>query len=235
MSFVAKGFSVDSALKLKHAMRDQQLVREAQAGSSSAFAQLRNIYEGKLYSTVVAITKSREDAEDVLQETFLRAYVALGTFEGRSTVYSWLTRIAINCALMLLRKRRIRAEVSFDSPSREEEGNYPLEIKDPAPNPEQLYDQRQRSIDLVRSVERLAPNLRGPIEISLAQECSMKEIARELDISVAAVKARLHRARGRLTATRVLRFSGAKEDFRSGLNASRVLLNLQNREQPCLN
>ena len=220
MSFVDRRSSVDLDFNQKRALRDQELVAKAKAGSSAAFAQLRNIYEGKLYSTVIGITKNREDAEDVLQDTFLRAYMALRGFEGRSTVYSWLTRIAINSALMILRRRRTRAEVSFDCPTREEDGKPALEIKDAAPNPEQLYDQRQRTIHLMRSIKKLAPNLRVPIEITLAQECSMKEIARTLDISVAAVKARLHRARGRLTASRVLRYSGAKGPLQSGLNAS---------------
>jgi RNA polymerase sigma-70 factor (ECF subfamily) len=196
-------------------LRDQELVLAAQAGSTAAFAELQKLYWEKLYRTVIGITKNREDAEDALQDTFLRAFVALCRFEGRSSVYSWLTRIAINSALMILRKRRIRAEVLFDSPSDNENGIAPIEIRDAAPNPEQLCDLRQRSSGILLAIRRLEPKLRAPIEIQLTHECSMKEIARTLDISVAAVKARLHRARGRLTKTRVLRHSGGKEHLLS--------------------
>src|SRR6201993_1793562 len=140
--------------KQKRAMRDRQLVSEALAGSSDSFGQLQSLYRHKLYHTIFAITKSREDAEDALQDTFLRAYMALREFEGRSSVYSWLTRIAINSALMILRKRRRRAEVFTDSPVEEGEGYYP-EIRDSAPNPEQICDFRQRSSQLSRAIQKL--------------------------------------------------------------------------------
>jgi RNA polymerase sigma-70 factor (ECF subfamily) len=89
MGFVDQKISVD--FKQRRAMRDRQLVSEAQAGSSDSYAQLQCLYRPKLYNTIVAITKDREDAEDALQDTFLRAYMALRQFEGRSSVYSWLT------------------------------------------------------------------------------------------------------------------------------------------------
>jgi RNA polymerase sigma-70 factor (ECF subfamily) len=209
MGFVDQQISIDLDFKQRYALRDQKLVREAQAGSPAAFAQLQSIYSRQLYNTVVAITKNREDAEDALQDTFLRAYMALRHFEGRSSVYSWLTRIAINSALMILRKRRSRPEICFDSLCWEEGGKPPLEIRDSALNPEQHCDQGQRSRGLLRAIERLEPRLRAPVQILLTHECSMKEIARALDISVAAVKSRLHRARGRLNTARVLRHSGA--------------------------
>ena len=186
-------------------MRDRQLVSEAQAGSSESFAQLQCLYQHKLYKTILGITKNREDAEDALQDTFLRAYVALRHFEGRSSVYSWLTRIAINSALMILRRRRVRAEVFFESPSNERDGAYPLEVKDTALNPEQMWAQQQRWTHVSYAIERLDPKLKAPLQVLLTRECSMNEIAQTLDITVAAVKARLHRARHRLTSTRVMR------------------------------
>ena len=193
-------------LQQRLAMRDRQLVSEAQAGSSESFAQLQRLYHHKLYKTIVGITKNREDAEDALQDTFLRAYLALRHFEGRSSVYSWLTRIAINSALMILRRRRVRAEVFFDSPSNPRDGAYPLEVKDTALDPEQEWAQQQRWIHMYCAIERLEPKLKAPIQVLLTRECSMSEIAQALDITVAAVKARLHRARRRLTSTRVMRY-----------------------------
>jgi len=201
MGFVDQELFVD--FKQGRAIRDRQLVSEAQAGSSESFAQLECLYRSKLYNTVFAITKNREDAEDALQDAFLRAYVALPHFEGRSSVYSWLTRIAINSALMILRRRRAHPEVCVDFPS--EEGNHPFEVKDTALNPEQMCAQKQRWMDLLYAIERLDPKLQAPIQVLLVRECSMSEIAKALDITVAAVKARLHRARRRLTSTRVMR------------------------------
>jgi RNA polymerase sigma-70 factor (ECF subfamily) len=203
MGFVDQEMFAD--FNQRRALRDRQLVSEAQAGSSDSFAQLQSLYRSKLYNTIVAITKNREDAEDALQDTFLKAYMAIRHFEGRSSVYSWLTRIAVNSALMILRRRRVRAEVFFDSPSDERDCNYPLEVKDTALNPEQTWAQQQRWTDVLHAIERLEPKLQAPIQVLLARECSMNEIAQALDITVAAVKARLHRARRRLTSTRVMR------------------------------
>jgi RNA polymerase sigma-70 factor (ECF subfamily) len=203
MGFVDQEMFAD--FNQRRALRDSQLVSEAQAGSSDSFAQLQDLYRRKLYNTIVAITRNREDAEDALQDTFLKAYMAIRHFEGRSSVYSWLTRIAVNSALMILRRRRVRAEVFFDSPADERDGNYPLEVKDTALNPEQTWAQQQRWTGVLHAIERLEPKLRTPIQVLLTRECSMSEIAQTLDITVAAVKARLHRARRRLTSTRVMR------------------------------
>jgi len=203
MGFPNQEVSMD--FKERRAMRDRQLVSKAQAGSSDSFAQLQHFYGRKLYNTILAITKNREDAEDALQDTFLRAYVGLRHFEGRSSVYSWLTRIAINSALMVLRRRRVRAEVFLESPVDEREGSYALEVKDMALNPEQIWAQQQRWTHVVRAIERLEPKLRAPIQVLLTRECSMNEIAQTLDITVAAVKSRLHRARRRITSTRLMR------------------------------
>lgn len=97
-------------------LRSKQLVAAARSGSAAAFAELRELYAGRVYRKLLIITKNREDAEDALQDTFLRAYKALHNFEERSSFYTWVTTIAINSALMILRRRRIRSEVSFDRP-----------------------------------------------------------------------------------------------------------------------
>lgn len=87
--------------------------------SSACFAELYATYSRRLYNTIFAITKNHEDAEDALQETFLRAYTGIHAFEGRSAIYSWLTRIAINSALIVLRKRRVRPELLVSNTMRE--------------------------------------------------------------------------------------------------------------------
>ena len=126
------------------AKREEPLVTAVQAGVPGAFAQLYAVYSPHLYRTIIAITKHPEDAQDVLQETFLRAHLKIRAFEGRSDIYSWLSRIAIDCALMILRKRRARPEVLFDPHLNDRCETVFFEPKDPAPNPEEVCDSRQR-------------------------------------------------------------------------------------------
>jgi RNA polymerase sigma-70 factor, ECF subfamily len=185
------------------AVRDHHLVLAAQAGSPSAFADLQTFYARRLYTTIIRITKNREDAEDALQETFLHAYSSLHTFQGRSGVSSWLTRIAINSALMVLRKRRTRAEVFFDLSDGDTEGLSMWEPKDTTPNPEQQYAQHQRYIRLATAVRTLEPNLRLPLQLQMT-DCSLEEIAQMLGATVASIKSRLFRARQRLAASKLL-------------------------------
>jgi RNA polymerase sigma-70 factor, ECF subfamily len=189
--------------------RDLGAVAAARAGSTAAFDELQERYSARLYRTILRITKNREDAEDALQDTFLRAYLAIHRFEGRSSVYSWLTRIAMNSALMVLRRRRTRPEALRCASLEEGECHAGLEIMDPALNPEQLCDARQRSKCLLRAIRKLEPQLREPIELQLAGDYSIKEIADSLNLSAAAVKARLYRARVRL-ADRIADQSGIK-------------------------
>jgi RNA polymerase sigma-70 factor, ECF subfamily len=179
--------------------RDAEIVSAAKAGSPKAFAELHAIYSRRLYNTIFAITKNPEDAEDALQETFLRVHLAIHSFEGRSSIYSWLTQIAINCALLVLRKRRARPEVLFDPQADVVAETFSSQIKDSAPNPEQICDLRQREAKLLSAIHKLRPCLREPLHLQMVKDSSVKEIGRELNISEAAVKARLHRARRRLS------------------------------------
>jgi RNA polymerase sigma-70 factor (ECF subfamily) len=163
-----------------------------------AFDELEKEYSSRLFKTILRITKNWEDAEDALQDTFLRAYLALHGFGGRSSVYSWLTRIAINSALMVLRRRRSRPEVLLIGSFEGGDSGSPLELKDSSSNPEQLCDLRQREDHVLRAIRNLESSLRVPIEAQMARGYSVKEVADTLNISVAAAKARLYRARVRL-------------------------------------
>jgi RNA polymerase sigma-70 factor, ECF subfamily len=222
-------------IKKQAVPRDMELVVAAQAGSPTAFGELERRYSQQLFRTAFSITRNREDAEDALQDTLLRAYLALDSFEGRSSLYSWLTRIAINSALMTLRKRRARPEISVE-PSEAVDDGLPFEVKDPGLNPEQLYDQRQRRITMLRAIDKLEPKLRETIQIHVTQGCSMKEIARTLDVTVATVKARLHRARRRLDTSWGFRTLGRGTKYRSAdSSVAGGFLPFQNREQPCTN
>lgn len=180
---------------------DDDVVSAAQSGSPEVFEKLHALYSRRLYKTILAITKNRPDAEDALQDTFLRAYLAIQKFEGRSNIYSWLTRIAINCALTILRKQRARAEVLFDLQPDPQCESLSFEVKDTAPNPEEAYDVDQRQLKTLRAIRSLDPHLRAPIRMQLIHGCSLREISRALDLSESAVKTRLYRARRRLSAS----------------------------------
>jgi RNA polymerase sigma-70 factor (ECF subfamily) len=200
--------TVDKPMSLPNvqspAERDAQLVSEAKAGSKDAFSELQNLYARRLYHTVLRITKNHEDAEDVLQETFLRVHLALGGFEGRSSFYSWASRIAINSALMVLRRRRARPEFPFDLSAGDGYDLPHFEIKDSSPNPEQIYHEREQLLGVLRSIDNLHPKMQKTMQLSMDKECSMKEIARTLGISVASAKSRLYRARRHIASKRDL-------------------------------
>ena len=178
------------------------IVEEAQAGSSAAFEKLYTLYSRRLYKTILSITRNPHDAEEALQDTFLRAYRAINKFEGKSQVYTWLTRIAINSALMVLRKQRIRPHVSVAFRLDELSEAAALEVKDSAPNPEELCVQRQHQLKTLNAIRRLKPKLQAPIRMQLMDGRSVKEISQALNISEAAVKSRLCRARQQLATSR---------------------------------
>jgi RNA polymerase sigma-70 factor (ECF subfamily) len=179
------------------------LVLAAQAGSAAAFAELYSTYSRRLFQTILSITRNPNDAEEALQETFLRAYVAIKTFEGKSQIYTWLTRIAVNTALMVLRKQRVRPEVLFDSQPDDRCETISFEVRDPTPNPEELCVRHQCQLKALRAVRRLRPHLREPIWMRITHGWSTREISRALNISEAAVKSRIYRARQQLSTSMV--------------------------------
>ena len=179
------------------------IVSASPAESPVTFDELHAIYSRRLFRSIVRITKSPEDAEDALQDTLLRlrAHLALGNFEGRSSIYSWLTRIAVNSVLMILRKRRARPEVLFGPQPDDRSKTISFEVKDSAPNPEEAYNVHERQLKALRAIWLLDPTLRAPIRMQVMHGWSVSEISRALNISKAAAKSRLYRARKRLSAT----------------------------------
>ena len=177
---------------------DSGLVTALRTRSDAAFAELHRRYARSLYRRILSITKNHEDAEDVLQETLMRAYLGASSFQGRGSLLSWLTRIAINSSLMILRKRRVRRESGLEPMMFGEDEVPQLDVKDSSPNPEESCLQNERWRRVAKAMDALNPSLRAVMQISIGTEGSMAEIARTLDVSVATVKARLHRARRRL-------------------------------------
>ena len=205
MSSEERCLTISSNKNFEDLERDEELLLAARSGSHAAFAELQRTYSPRVFKRILSITRNREDAEDALQDAFLKAYLALPRFEGRSKLSSWLTRIGINSALMILRRRRCRPETSFEQPQDLEGDCVYLDVRDEAFDPEQHYDQQQRCDAIRCALQRLDPKLRGVLCIRLSEEHSMQKIAEDLGLSVASVKARLYRARQRLLRSPAIR------------------------------
>lgn len=174
---------------------EAQLVAAAKRGNQEAFAELYARHSQKILRATLRITKNHEDAEDAAQDSFLSALVHLESFDGRSSFSTWLTRIAINCALMKLRKNRACPEISRDEPIDAREDSAPFDPADARPNPEEQFAQGQRERLVTRAVRKLRPALRQVVEFRRLREFSMKETARTLRITIPAAKSRLYHAR----------------------------------------
>jgi RNA polymerase sigma-70 factor (ECF subfamily) len=176
-------------------MSDEWLVLAARDGNANAFAELRARHSSKILRTTYRITRNWEDAEDALQDSFLKAFLHLNRFEGRSSFSSWVTRIAINMSLMIMRKKRAHRELSIDVSNDDRESYDSWEPRDLREDPERRYARHERAELLRGAIRRLPPALRTAVEYQQAQECSMQELADSLGISLAAAKSRLLRAR----------------------------------------
>src|SRR5258708_26512412 len=127
------------------------LVDAARQGDVGAFEQLIKRYDRNVFRIAQHITQNREDAEDVVQDAFIKAYQNLKQFQGNSKFYTWLVRIAVNEALMKLRRRKTSKTVSIDEDVETEEGSMPREVADWSPNPEQLFGQSELSDILAKT------------------------------------------------------------------------------------
>jgi RNA polymerase sigma-70 factor (ECF subfamily) len=168
------------------------------AGDRDEFARLVDVYSGPVYSLALKILNDAQDAEEVLQETFIKAYRHLSTFEGRSGLATWLYRIAVNEALMMIRKRHPNV-VSTDEETQTNDGEpEPLQIVDWHNLPEHELLSVETQTVLYAAIQRLPETLRVVFVLRDIQDLSVKETAEALNLSETAVKTRLLRARLRL-------------------------------------
>jgi len=174
---------------------DVALVERVRAGDISAYDTLVRKYERQVFRIAQHITQNREDAEDVMQDAFLKAYEKLDQFQGNSKFYTWLVRIAVNESLMRLRKRRTGKMVSIDEDLETEEGTVPRDLADWAPDPEQNYSQAELGRILEKTIKGLPPGFKVVFELRDVQGLSTEDTAEALGLSVPAVKSRLLRAR----------------------------------------
>jgi RNA polymerase sigma-70 factor, ECF subfamily len=171
------------------------LVQSAKNGDVQAFEELVRRYDRNVFRIAQHITHNREDAEDVVQDAFLKAYENLHQFQGQSKFYTWLVRIAVNEALMKLRRIKPGRTVSLDEEVKTDEDSLPREVADWSPNPEQQYNQAELRDILTRTIQGLPTSFRTVFVLRDVEGLSTEETAEALDLSIPAVKSRLLRAR----------------------------------------
>jgi RNA polymerase sigma-70 factor (ECF subfamily) len=176
-------------------MEEEVLISAARSGDSGAFVELYLRHNRRVLPRIYRITRNREDAEDALQDAALKAFVHLRSFEGRSSFASWFTRIAINSALMVLRRKRPGSKVSIEQLCEQSENHGAWEPQDHTDSPEDYYARRESEELLRKAIQRLPFIFREAMVFQQSEECSIEQVATELGISESAAKSRLMRGR----------------------------------------
>jgi RNA polymerase sigma-70 factor, ECF subfamily len=184
--------------KTDDATAEQILVIAAKSGDEQAFEALFKRYQQKILTVVRRYARIREDAEDIVQRSFQKAFVHLYTFQGHSSFGTWLTSIAINEALMFLRSIGTTREVPIGDVNNAEGRAVGIEIPDSSPGPEASYAQREREQILSSAMDKLTPQMRQALELREIAELSTEETAERMGVSIGAVKARIFHAKRRL-------------------------------------
>ena len=194
-SLTAKTVEVDPGVWDRYT--ETALLAQARKGSAAAVEQLVDRYESRLFRLARRFAISYEDAEEAVQNSFVKAFQNLAAFRGDSRFYTWLVRIAVNQALMKLRRRRPN-QISLDEDVDTGEDMVPREVEDWGPSPEERFEQTELSEILTRVIGELEPPFRVVFQLRDIEELSTEETAEALGLSVPAVKSRLLRARLKL-------------------------------------
>jgi len=214
--------------QLTSAREEYAFLAAAKRGDSAAFETLCKQSANTVFHVARRIMRNTEDAEDVVQESFQQAFIHLKSFNGDSRFSTWVSRIAINSALMKLRKKHRLWNVSLDESAETEEPSARMEVEDQGPNPEQLYAQQEQQRILSEAMNQLTPGMRKAIKLRELDERSTEETARIMGISVSAVKARVFHGRKKLR-ERLNHFVGSA--WTSGRDASRTIGNTRHLSQ----
>jgi len=190
------------APKMDHTERaiatEEGFLVAAKHGDSAAFEMLLKQSASTVLHIARRMMRTKEDAEDVMQESFQLAFIHLKSFKGGSRFSTWLSRIAINASLMKLRRKSYSRDVSLDESAETEEPSFRLELEDQGLDPEQLYAHKERQRILLQAMNELAPGMRKAIELRELGERSTEETAQIMGISVSAVKARVFHGKKKL-------------------------------------
>ena len=170
-----------------------RLVAQAKSGSSNALAELYNRHRLHIYRTAFRILRNRQDAEDTAQRSFQRVLTNLAGFRGDATFRTWITRIAVNEALMLVRQRRVNTP--FEGGTDDTEARFIFDPWDKGPTPEQSFAETERRAAILQAISNLRESLRMVILLRLLQGLTTAEIAQRLGLSISAVKTRTFHAR----------------------------------------
>jgi RNA polymerase sigma-70 factor (ECF subfamily) len=176
---------------------EQKLVLQARSGHSSAFGELYERHQLKIYRSAFRILRNEQDAEDAVQQSFQHAFVNLYRFRGDSAFATWVTRIAINEALMMLRRRRVTTPL-FETNNDDVNPTWPIDLPDDRQTPEQAYAEKESRAVVAHAISRLQKKLRTVALLRELQGLSNAETARRLGLTVTAVKARTFHARRHL-------------------------------------
>lgn len=180
------------------AAKDKALVVAAKNGDGQAFDILARRYRSKMLRVALRFTRNEADAEDIVQQSFQKAFVHLQQFEGHSTFSTWLTRIAINQALMWLRRKISTVEIPLEQSNVENGATLCLDFPDSRVNPEDSCAQQEQKEILSAALNKLTPGMRKAIQLREIDELSTKEAARVMGISTQAVKARVFHGRKKI-------------------------------------
>jgi RNA polymerase sigma-70 factor, ECF subfamily len=178
---------------------DWDLIREAVVGNPEAQERLFKTHTPRLYRTAFAVLRNKEDAEDAVQESWCKAYAKLDSFEGRAAFSTWLTRIAINSALMLRRRKSYRVEASLNDILDNQSEPFIDRTVSESPNPEQIYAANELDALIEDQIRELSPQVQATFRLRKIEEFSIREAARALGIHKSAVKSRVSRAREKVS------------------------------------
>lgn len=173
---------------------DKILIQNALAGDQSAFKGLMDRYRLAIFHIVLKIVREKEAANDLVQETFMKAFSSLATYRSEYKFSTWLYRIAANSAIDFLRKQRIKT-LSLDSPPDSVNGPVDIEVPDESYNPEKDLEERERRVSINEAIDSLPEKYRIVIMYRHKDDKSYEEIAEALSIPIGTVKARIFRAR----------------------------------------
>lgn len=191
---------------------DVALVARVRAGDTAAFEELVAKYDRQIFRTANHITQNREDAEDITQDVFFKAFQKLDQFQGNSKFSTWLVRIAVNESLMRLRKRKTSKTVSMDQDLQTDEGSIPRDFAEWRPNPEEIFSTSELGDILRKTIAGLSPGFRTVFTLRDIENLSTEETAEALGLSIPAVKSRLLRARLQLRERLSRYFRRTKEE-----------------------
>ncbi|NKB90251.1 MAG: sigma-70 family RNA polymerase sigma factor [Acidobacteria bacterium] len=173
---------------------DQEIVEAVLAGEQHRYAELVQRYQGKIVSYVMRMMNNYDDAVDLSQEVFLKAYTALDSYRPQYPFTAWLFRIARNASIDELRRRRLTT-VSLDAPVSTEEGEMHRDVESDAPGPESTYLEDEARSTVEQAISELPDKYREPLVLRHAAEMSYEEISEALELPLGTVKTRIFRAR----------------------------------------